>query len=141
MREKRRLKLARQRLTLANLARREAMAGLADAVAEEDRTASLARRSRELFEEYARSRDDIDAAGLRDQAAFVRALRGVARQAEDALQDASDQAKWQARTLAAAEARASRSQEQVDDARRELEALLERREHTLPSGMARKLQK
>ena len=117
------------------------MAGLADAVAEEDRTASLARRSRDLFEEYARSRQEMDAVGLRDQAAFVRALSGIARQAEDALQDASDQAKWQARTLAAAEARASRSQEQLDDARRELETLLEKREHPFPGGMARKLQK
>ncbi len=125
---------------LAQIARREAMAGFADAVSEEVRSTTLAKRSKELLFQYNQMRGADDASALRDQATFVRSLQQVADQAERARLDAGDQAAWQARALAAADDRASRSEKRLKAVRRELEAALAKREQPTSKRVARKLQ-
>lgn len=138
MRERRRLKLATQQLTLAKVARREAMAGLADAITEETRSSALASRSQDLMSAYAQPQPGTDVSGLQDRAAFVRSVKAIKDQAEEARRDASDQVEWQARSLAAADTRAGRLEDQASEARREIEALLEKREAQVANGVARK---
>ena len=116
------------------------MAALAEALAAETKSAVLAQRSRALLREY-EARGEIPTGGaLRDHAAFVSSLQGVADQAEDARKDAGDQARWQVQTLAAAETRAARLETRLEAARRELAALHDKRESSLAPAMARKLQ-
>lgn len=140
MRERRRLALASRQLMLAQIARRAAMGALADAVEEEARSAAVSERSRALLSAYGARSAGSDAAALRNHSAFLHALQGIAGQAEKARQDASDQARWQLQTLAAAETRADRLEERRELAQRALRAVLDRREQPLPKGMARKLQ-
>ncbi len=138
-RTKRRMKLASRQLTLAKIARREAMASLADAVAEESRSAALSQRSRDLLKQYAKRSAAQDGQALRSNAGFVARLQEVADQAGKALNDASDQARWQVQTLAKAENRASRFGEQLDSAQRDLEAIKSARVDAQTGQMARKL--
>lgn len=144
MRERRRLALASRQLMLAQIARRTAMSALADAVEEEARSAAVSERSRALLRAYgargAMGDAGGDAGSLRNHSAFLHSLQGITRQAEQARQDASDQASWQLQTLAAAETRAGRLEERRELARRELQAVLDRREEPLSKGMAHKLQ-
>lgn len=137
---KRRLKLAGRQLVLAKIARREAMAALADAVGEEVRSSDLAQRSRDFVSEYGRRVDSSNGHSLRDQAVFVRRLQEVSDQASQAFKDANDQAQWQAQTLAAAETRAKRFKERMQSAEREMEAIQTKREHASAAGLAHKLQ-
>lgn len=142
---KRRVQLAARQLTLASIARREAMAALADAVGEEARSSALASRSQELLREYGRKLSGSSGAALRGNASFVGRLQEIASQAEQAHKDAGDQAHWQAQTLAAAESRKTRFEERESSARREIETIREAREQaeegSAPrSGMAHKLQ-
>lgn len=124
---------------LAVIARREAMAALAEAIEEEQRTHALAERCRALLCEYGTRPPAEDAEALRERTAFTASLQGVAEQAEQAQLDASDQTVWQASTLAAAETRAARIEERREAAKRTLEAVLERREQSHGQAVARKL--
>ncbi|MHA7820962.1 MAG: hypothetical protein ACX930_15045 [Erythrobacter sp.] len=125
---------------LAQIARREAMTALAEAIEEEDRTNALAKHCHTLMCEYGSRQPAEDAEALRDRTAFTASLQGVAKQAEQAQLDASDQTVWQADTLAAAETRAARIEERREAAKRTLEAVLERREQSHGQGVAHKLQ-
>lgn len=125
---------------LARIARREAMAALAEAIAEEERTTALAQRCRALLSEYRSLPPAEDAEALRERTAFTASLQGVAKEADQAQLDASDQAVWQAGTLVAAETRAARIEERREAAKRTLEAALERREQSHGQGVAHKLQ-
>lgn len=125
---------------LAQIARLEAMAALAEAIGEEQRTTALAERSRMLLREYSsHPRKDI-AVALRDRATFASSLRTIAEQADQARLDARDQAAWHVDTLAAAETRATRIEERREAARRALDAVLEHREQAHAQGVAHKLQ-
>ena len=138
--QQKRLKMARQQLKLADIARREAMAALADAVSNETRSAALADRSRDLIRDYAERDQAQTGQSLRANARFVQRLADIADQADRARKDASDQAVWQVQTLASAETRANRFEERMRDARRDIEAVVERRENADQASMARKLQ-
>lgn len=141
MRERRRLRLAARQLQLARQARLEAMGALANALSEEDRSTSLARRSQILASEYA-AKDGADTAhDLRQQIAFVQSLTALAQQSDAARRDAQDQAAWHAQTLAQAEQRAKGMEKHVSAARKDVATLIERREHSEPSAVARKLQR
>lgn len=140
MRERRRLALAKRQALLAQVERREALAALAEAVAEETRNASLAARSRDLLSSYGQRAGMPEASELRTKAAFVRSLQAIADQADQAHADARDQSHWQSRTLAAAQTRADRYADRLLEAKRELRSVLERREQPLAQRMARKLQ-
>lgn len=144
----RRLKLARRQLLMAQIARREARHAFANAIAEEQRSADIDARSRDLLNEYAtRARQPLynpDGQALRGNFAFVRSLQAVARNAQQVALDAKEQSAWQARTLAAAEHRMTRHEERLKHDLREAEAELCKREAASElasgSGMARKLQ-
>lgn len=140
MRERRLLALAARQAMLAQIARREAMAALAEAIVEEERTGSLAERSRALLQEYRARAGEDDAGALRHQISFTSALGRIAQQADRASMDASDQAAWQVTTLASAEARATRIEERREQAKRALEAAIDRREQSHARTMAHKLQ-
>ena len=120
------------------------MTALADAVTDEARSSDLAARSRDLLNEYSRRSADYSGrptgASLRENAGFVGRLQVVAGQAEQARNDASDQAQWQAQSLAAAEIRSARFEERMIAARREVAAIQESRDQTATPAMARKLQ-
>ena len=141
---KRRLNLAGRQLTLAKIARREAMAALADAVTEEARSTALAARSHDLLSEYSRRLSATTGASLRGNAGFVGRLQEVADKADQASKDASKQAQWQVQALAAAETRKTRFEERMASGQREMESIKEAREHAsaagMAGGMARKLQ-
>lgn len=140
MNERRRHDRTSRQLMLAKIARRDAMTALADALIEESRSAALALRSRALMREYeARGGAPIGAV-LRENTAFVQSLQGVAKHAEEASKDASDQAQWQVQTLAAAKTRATRLEEQLEAARRDLQRLQVKRDSENAAAMARKLQ-
>lgn len=140
MRERKRLRLIQRQLLLAQQARREAMGGLADSLAEEERSADLTRRAQALALAYAPQCATTSAQDLRQQAAFAQSLAQLARQSDAARRDAGDQAMWQARALAAAEHRAKGLEERAASARRAIVAQGERREREHSAMMARKLQ-
>ena len=137
--ERRRFDLARRQLTFAEIARREAMAALADAVNEEERTASLAERSRELLRDYEARADTEYGGSLRDHNRFTQRLQSIAEQADQARNDANDQAQWQVQSLAVAETRARRFDERMQSASREIEAIKEKRAQAQEAALARKL--
>jgi len=138
--QKRRLKLAHRQFALAQIARREAMAALADAIDEETRSTALAQRSQKLLNDYDGRAPADDGDGLRDNASFVRRLQEVADHADKARKDASDQAAWQVQSLASAQTRADRFEESLERATRAIEASQAKREHSAMQGVARKLQ-
>ncbi|MFU7529342.1 hypothetical protein [Qipengyuania sp. ASV99] len=136
---KRRLTLASRQLTLAKIARRDAMAALANAVSEAARSEVLAQRSHELMRDYGGRPASSTGAGLRQESGFVRRLQEVAQQADQARKDTDLQAQWQAQSLAAAETRATRFEERMEAARRDIEARKANRELAHAPVMARKL--
>lgn len=136
----RRIKLTQRQLTLAKIARREAMAALADTVKEETRSAALAQRSRNLMAEYAARQVTPTGGSLRESAAFSRGLQEISEQAGQARDDASEQAAWQVQTLAAAETRQARFEEKLSHAKQIDAVMRANRELAYSSGMARKLQ-
>lgn len=144
MKDKRRLILVGRQLQLTKVARREAIGALADALKEEGRSAELAKRSQNLADEYARRRQVQDAHTLTANMAFSQSLQHTAQQADAATKDARQQVDWQMQTLATAETRATRLEEQMKAARREVEALTAKREFSQSiepkSRLARKLQ-
>jgi hypothetical protein len=124
----RRVALARRQVTLARVRRLEALASLADALSEENRSAALARKSGELLDAYARRNQAMTGDALRLDASFARSLHDIAQQAEAARTDASQQAQWQLDALAAAETRLNRTEERLDLARKDAEAVRQSRE-------------
>ncbi|WP_298307568.1 hypothetical protein [uncultured Erythrobacter sp.] len=148
MNEERRLKIAKRQLMLAQIARREARLSLANAISDEERSAQIHARSCDLLHEYAKRVSEVGPAAQSDtlqiSLAFVRSLQDMTDNAQGALKDASDQAEWQVRALAAAETRMSAHETRLGQEKRALNDLRERREVppelTGASGMARKLQ-
>lgn len=140
MRERKRLKLAQRQLALAVIARREAIAGLAEALSEQERSTQLAQRSRELARHYAVV-DGFDLAGeLSSARRFSGALDELASDAERAREDATNQAEWQASNLAHADHRKRRMEEFARDAHTDFVRSGERRNQSPAGSMARKLQ-
>lgn len=171
MAEERRLRLAKRQLMLAQIARREARFALAQAIAEEERSASIQTRASELLGEYAKRTSEytskhlgkhlgehlgehtsghLSDAGkgqigqsLSSDLAFIRSLQAMSDSAGEAHRDASEQAAFQVRTLAAAETKMSAHETRVAQETRALAELKARREVppklTTPSKLARKL--
>lgn len=138
-REDRRLALARRQVTLARVRRREALASLADALGEQNRSSALARKSEELLDAYARRAEAMTGEAVRRNAVFLRSLHEIAEQAQAAQVDASAQARWQVDALAAAETRLNRTEERFNMARKDADALRHLREQQA-ALLAHKLQ-
>ena len=127
--EKRRVRVARRQALLADVSQRAAMRGLADALAEETRSASLAERSRALTQTYGGLSQALDGAGLEHNARFAGALATLASDAEAARADAVQQSDWQAQALGEAQARSRRQSERLEDAVAAYKGARERRDH------------
>ncbi len=141
MADKRQLKRAERQLILARIARRDAMASLAQSLAEEQRSASLADRSRTLAKGYAARANLETGEALARHKFFAAQLTGLARQADQARGDASRQAEWQVDALAKAEQRIDRLDERAKLARLEHRNTQDRLEQHDQAAMARTLQK
>ena len=149
MAKERRLKIAKRQLLLAQIARREARLALANAIAEEERSAAIQGRANDLLNEYARRNGDpgkVHLGGsLSSDLAFIHSLQRMSHSAGQAHADAREQAEFQMRTLAAAETRMSAHEERVASESRALVQLRDRREIppelTTPPKVARKLHK
>jgi hypothetical protein len=147
MNDKRRLKIVRRQLMMAQIARREARYALANALGEEERSQRVYGRTQDLLREYERRLIDAEAASqshsLTRNLAFVRSLQSMADEAGQAHKDARDQAQWQMQALAKAETRLEAQETRESEERRALRAQKERRELppelTGTSSMARKL--
>lgn len=126
---------------LARIARRDAMASLAGLIADEQRSASLADRSRNLAKGYAERAKVDSGETLARHRAFAAELTGLARQADQARGDASRQADWQVDALAKVEQRIKRLDEHAKLARLQQCNTQERLERADQPTMARRLQK
>ncbi|BDI60111.1 hypothetical protein [Qipengyuania nanhaisediminis] len=126
-RGRRRESLVGRQLVLARIARREAMAALADAIVKEENSASLAERSAEMIRAYSRRREAQDGEDLRSQSRFLGSLGAIAEDAEAARRDAIDQTRWHVDTLAAAQTRADRLEKRDSQARKARRAEAERK--------------
>ena len=141
MREARRLALIARQSLIAEVARKQALRGLAEALDNEARSHALARRSRMLVAVSAPKPAATTGAALMERAAFTASLAQLAATAAGAAQDAARQTAWQAETLALAETRAKRLTERAVEARAALDLVKARRaEGHEASAMARKLQ-
>lgn len=140
MREARRLALLRRQALIAEVARKQALRGLAEALEAEARGAALAARSRALVAACAPATGLTGGAALQARAAFTAGLAQLAVNAEDAARDAARQRAWQGESLARAENRAKRLAELAGEARAALAAARERREAAQTLPLARKLQ-
>lgn len=139
MKEKSRFILAKRQVMLARMARRTAMGSLADALAEEQRSAEIAERAGELLANHGqRSGADLGQT-LILHAAFAHSLHDIASKAEQSRTDASEQARWQRDALAAAETRLSLSEEKAAGALKQVDAAMQRRDAAANSGLARNL--
>lgn len=140
MHEARRLALLRRQSLIAEVARKQALRGLAEALDAEARHTALAERSRRLVAASAPGPGATTGAALHARAAFTAGLAQLAAHAGDAARDAARQRDWQAESLTRAETRARRLAEMTADARAALDAARARRAaaHDLP--LARKLQ-
>ncbi|WP_379922684.1 hypothetical protein [Erythrobacter sp. R86502] len=139
-REARRLLLLRRQSLIADVARKQALRALAEALDTEARSAALAARSRGLVNASGARLGDTTGAALRARADFTAGLSHVAVQAGEAARDAARQRIWQAETLTRAETRARRLSERVDEARAALAAAKAQREAARELPLARKLQ-
>ena len=140
MREARRLSLLERQRMIAEVARKQALVSLAEAMEAEARSHALAERSRRLVAAAAPVPGVTSGAALQGRAAFTAGLAQLAAQAGDSARDARRQSAWARETLAQAEARARRLAELTTDARRALAAARERREAARAMPLARKLQ-
>jgi len=140
MREARRLGLLRRQALIAEVARRQALRGLAEALAAEARSQALALRSRQLVGASAPGPGVTSGAALAARAGFTAGLAQLAGNAADAARDAARQSAWQAESLASAETRARRLAERTAEARAALDAARMRREAARALPLARKLQ-
>jgi len=143
-RTKRRRALVARQLALGRIARREALGGLAGALAEEKRSRALAVRSRDMAAEYAGPGGHGGAqvgAALAGRLRFAGALVRLAGEAEARGEEAAREAGCQARALAAAERRLEMLEARAASARRAEEMARERREDAAAGPLARKLQR
>ncbi len=140
MREARRLALLRRQALIAEVARKQALRGLAEAIAAEARSHALAARSRTLVTASAPAPGLTTGAALQDRAGFTAGLAQLAISARDAARDAALQSEWQADNLTLAETRAKRLAERTADARTALAAAKTRAEQARALPLARKLQ-
>lgn len=140
MREARRLALIERQRLIAEVARKQALRALAEALEAEARSAALAERSRRLVAASAPAPGPTSGAALQSRVAFTAGLAQLAGAARDSARDARRQRAWQADALAQAETRARRLAELAAEARSALAAARERREAARALPLARKLQ-
>lgn len=141
MREARRLALLKRQALIAEVARKQALRGLAEALEAEAKSGALAARSLRLVAASAPGRGATTGAALAARSGFTAGLAQLARQAEAAANDAALQRAWQSDALAHAETRARRLAEMTADARTALAAARARREAQREMPLARKLQR
>lgn len=141
MREARRLALLQRQILIAEVARKQALRGLAEALEAEARGAALAERSARLVVSSAPGAGLTTGAALGQRAGFTAGLAQLAVNAADAARDAARQRAWQAESLTRAETRAKRLAEMGAEARAALTAARDRREAAREVPMARKLQR
>lgn len=139
-REARRLALLRRQSLIAEVARKQAIKGLADALEAEARSKALAERARALVAASAPAPGITSGAALAGRAGFAAGLAQLARGAAESAEDAARQRVWAAETYAHTETRARRLAELSADARAELSVVRERREAARTVPLARKLQ-
>ena len=139
MREARRLALLRRQSLIAEVARKQALRALAEALEAEARGAALAERSLRLVAESAPRAGATSGGALGQRAGFTAGLAQLAANASDSARDAARQREWQVENLARAETRAKRLAELNAEARAALSAALDRREAARTVPMARKL--
>lgn len=141
-REKRAVRVARRQALLAEVSQSAAMRALADALAEEKRSAALAQRSRTLTSAYGGRSQAGDGATLAQTARFAGALAKLAADAEAARADALAQSQWQSEALGQAQTRARRQSERLESARVAFQSAQDRRENdpsmTAPSKSSAK---
>ena len=140
MREARRLTLLRRQSLIAEVARKQALRGLAEALEAESRSNAWAERSRMLVAASGPGAGATTGAALQARGVFTAGLARIAVSAGDAARDAARQRAWQTDSLTRAETRARRLEEMTEDARKALDAALERREAARAMPLARKLQ-
>jgi hypothetical protein len=140
MREARRLALLERQQLIADVARKQALRGLAEALEAEARSHALAERSARLVAASAPGTGVTSGAALQSRAAFTAGLAQLAAHARDGARDSARQRAWQADALAKAETRARRLAELTTEARAALAAARERREAARSLPLARKLQ-
>jgi hypothetical protein len=141
MREARRLALIERQRLIADVARKQALRGLAEALEAEARHTAIAARTRALVSASAPGTGATTGAALSGRAGFTAGLARIAVQAGEAAEDAARQRAWQADSLAAAETRTKRLAEREAEARAALSAARERREAARTVPLARKLQR
>jgi hypothetical protein len=139
MRERRQLKIAQRQITLARIARYEAMGALAGAIDREARSAALAERSRELLSGYGSRGGITDGQALSEILKLTGALTGLAGQADQAYEDARSLTQRQADALAGTDTRLKRLETHAQTARRALTQVEAKREPQPVSRMAQKL--
>ncbi len=141
VREARRLALLRRQSLIAEVARKQALRALAEALEAEARGAALAQRSLRLVAASIPREGPTTGAALAQRAGFTAGLAQLAANAADSARDAARQREWQVETLARAETRAKRLGELSAEARAALSAAQDRREAARTVPMARKLQR
>lgn len=139
MREARRLALLRRQSLIAEVARKQALRALAEALEAEARSSALAARSQRLVAASAPGKGPTTGAALAARAEFTAGLARLAAHAGEAARDAARQRDWQAETLTRTETRARRLAEMAAEARTALAAAKDRREAARAVPLARKL--
>lgn len=141
MREARRLALICRQGLIAEVARKQALRGLAEALDTEARSHTLATRSRMLVASSAAQPGSTTGAALMGRATFTASLAHLAATAGAAAEDAARQTIWQTETLALAETRAKRLAEREAEARSALDLVKARKAEAQDAAtLARKLQ-
>ena len=139
MRERRKLALAKHQLLIAKIARREAMSALARTLDEEQQSAKLAQKSRELAKAYQTGTSATDVQALIVRAKFASQLTDLAKDADRARADAGEQAQFHREALSQSEAREDRLEDYAKAAKRDLDRRLEAREAPMTGKLARRL--
>jgi hypothetical protein len=127
-------------MLIAEVARKQALRALAEALEAEARSGALAVRSLRLVAATAPEVSLTSGEAFAARAGFTAGLAQLSAQAEAAARDAALQRAWQAEALARAETRAKRVTEMAAEARTALAAARSRREVARDLPLARKLQ-
>lgn len=138
-REARRLALLRRQSLIAEVARKQALRSLAEALESEARGAALAQRSRALVAASAAAAGVTSGADLQRRSVFTAGLSQLAMNAAEAAEDAARQRAWAGETLTRAETRSRRLAEMTAEARSAVAAVAARREAGHAAPLARKL--
>lgn len=138
-REARRLALLQRQTLIAEVARKQALRGLAEALETEARHHAFAARTGRLVALAAPRDGGTTGAALQARAAFTAGLAQVALQAGEAANDAARQRAWQSDALAQADTRARRLADMTQGARAALAAAKDRAEAARELPLARKL--